>query len=297
MISRRGAMAAAGALLAARQADAQYVQWPDWLGIYTGAARFHRSIPLEDIFPPPKNPGVDLDDRTPFGVQFAVRTVDGNAAVWLRIDAGLLQTAEDGETLRFNALVDGVALLNAADAHPAPRSAILTVRPNQLCNWLGADDDVRLPTERFDVKEVYSSKFINATVNYVILPIDFLNSRWEVTAGAGLSYNRMKLSGNQSYIRQPNPYAIYDDTSASFRADRKGLGYVVNGSMDFYWSPSVSTQFKMEFRNTPALRIPEQRMTYMTTRSRVRLSDVRVLKKHSIRYSGTVLSISIRFHI
>lgn len=132
MISRRGAMAAAGALLAARQADAQYVQWPDWLGIYTGAARFHRSIPLEDIFPPPKNPGVDLDDRTPFGVQFAVRTVDGNAAVWLRIDAGLLQTAEDGETLRFNALVDGVALLNAADAHPAPRSAILTVRPDQL---------------------------------------------------------------------------------------------------------------------------------------------------------------------
>ena len=132
MISRRGAMAAAGALLAARRAHAQYAQWPDWLGTYTGAARFHQSIPLEDIFPPPKKPVVDLDDRTPFGVQFAIRTIDGNAAVWLRIDAGLLQTTEAGESLRFGSLIDGVALLNAADAHPAPRSAILSVRPNQL---------------------------------------------------------------------------------------------------------------------------------------------------------------------
>lgn len=131
MISRRGAMAAAGALFTAGQAHGQYAQWPDWLGTYTGAARFHRSIPLEDIFPPPKNPSVDLDDRTPFGLQFAIHTVDGNAAVWLRIDAGPMQTAEEGESLRFSTLVDGVALLTAADARPSPRSATLTVRPNQ----------------------------------------------------------------------------------------------------------------------------------------------------------------------
>ena len=131
MISRRGAMATAGALIAVRPVSAQYAQWPDWLGAYSGAARFHRSIPLEDIFPPPKNPGVDLDDRTPFGVQFAIHTVDGSAAVWLRIDAGPMQTAEEGESLRFSTLVDGVALLTAADARPSPRSATLTVRPNQ----------------------------------------------------------------------------------------------------------------------------------------------------------------------
>lgn len=131
MISRRGAMATAGALIAVRPVSAQYAQWPDWLGAYSGAARFHRSIPLEDIFPPPKNPAVDLDDRTPFGVQFAIHTVDGSAAVWLRIDAGPMQTAEEGESLRFSTLVDGVALLTAADARPSPRSATLTVRPNQ----------------------------------------------------------------------------------------------------------------------------------------------------------------------
>lgn len=164
-------------------------------------------------------------------------------------------------------------------------------------NWLGADDDVPVPVEQFDVKESYSSKFLNFTAHYVIVPINFLYSRWEITAGAGLSYNRMKLNGVQNYVRRPNNYTAYDDTSAFYSAGKKGLGYVVNGSMDFYWSPFVSTQFKLEFRNTPSLIVPEQRMTYLTTRSRVRLSDTRVLKKHSIRYSGTVLSVSLRFHI
>lgn len=132
MITRRGALVAAGALLAAPAARAQYAQWTDWLGTYFGAARFYRSIPLEDIFPPPKSPSVDLDDHTPFALHFAVRTVDGNAAVWLRIDDGPMQTDEHGETLLFGPVTDGVALLKSADARVVPRSATLTVRPNQL---------------------------------------------------------------------------------------------------------------------------------------------------------------------
>lgn len=136
MISRRGAMAAAraaaGSLLAAPAARAQYAQWPDWLGSYAGAARFHRSIPLRDISPAPEPSPIDRDDPAPFVVHFAVRTIDGNGAVWLRIDSGPMQTVEQGETLRFSTLVDGVALLNAAEAHPMPRSATLTVRPDQL---------------------------------------------------------------------------------------------------------------------------------------------------------------------
>ena len=101
-------MAAAGApLLPASTARAQYPQWPDWLGTYSGAVRFHRSIPLEDIFPPPKNPCIDLDDRAPFGVQFTVSATDDVATIWLRIDGGPMQTSSNGETLRFGALIDG----------------------------------------------------------------------------------------------------------------------------------------------------------------------------------------------
>lgn len=131
MIGRRRALGAAGAtLLLASRASAQYPQWPDWLGSYSGALRFHRSIPLEDIFPPPKNPRVDLDDRTPFGVQFAVSTTEEVATTWLRIDGGPMQTSSDGEALRFGALIDGVALLASTNARSSPRSATLTVRPD-----------------------------------------------------------------------------------------------------------------------------------------------------------------------
>lgn len=132
MMARRDAIVGGGALLVTPAARAQYVQWPDWLGSYAGAARFYRSIPMHDIVPPPQTPHVDRDDRTPFAVHFAVRTVDGTAAVWLRIDGGPMQTAEQGELLRFGTLIDGVALLNTAAAHPVPRSATLTVRPDQL---------------------------------------------------------------------------------------------------------------------------------------------------------------------
>ena len=125
---RRALFSAGAALLLAPPARAQYSVWPDWLGAYSGALSFYRSIPLEDIYPPPKNPNVDLDNRAPFGVQFAIRVVDGIGVIWLRIDGGPMQTSERGETLRFGTLIDGVALLASADAKPAPRSATLTVR-------------------------------------------------------------------------------------------------------------------------------------------------------------------------
>jgi len=132
MITRRSALAATGALLGAPTARAQTARWADWLGTYSGTARFHRSIPLEDIVPPPRVPREELDDGTPFAVQFAVRSVDGRGAVWLRIDGGPMQTDERGETLTFGTVTDGVALLSSADARALPRSATLTVRPNQL---------------------------------------------------------------------------------------------------------------------------------------------------------------------
>jgi len=132
MISRRRAMSSGGALIVAADAAAQAGSWPDWVDSYVGAVRFYRSIPLEDIVPPPRKPKVDLDDRTPFGIQFSITATGNSGIVWLRIDGGPMQTAEQGEALRFGPLVDGVALLASTDARPAPRSANLTVRANQL---------------------------------------------------------------------------------------------------------------------------------------------------------------------
>lgn len=132
MITRRRALAVTGLLLAATPAQAQQVQWADWLGTYAGTARFYRSIPLEDIIPPPKVPREEFDDGKPFALQFAVRNVDDRPAVWLRIDGGPMQTDEAGETMFFGQVTGGLALLRSADARAMPRSASLTVRPNQL---------------------------------------------------------------------------------------------------------------------------------------------------------------------
>ena len=131
MLKRRGALVAA-ALLAARPALAQPTTWNDWLGTYAGAARFHRAIPLEDIYPPPKVPQENYADGTPFALHFALRAAGGSLAIWLRIDGGPMQTDERGETMVFGPVTDGVAMLSSADARALPRTASLTVRPNQL---------------------------------------------------------------------------------------------------------------------------------------------------------------------
>lgn len=131
MLGRRGLLSAA-ALLAAPPVHGQPNPWDGWLGTYAGAACFHRSIPLEDIFPPPKAPPQSHDDGAPFALHFAVRPAGGSLAVWLRIDGGPVQTDERGETLVFGPVSDGVAILSSADARVLPRTASLTVRANQL---------------------------------------------------------------------------------------------------------------------------------------------------------------------
>lgn len=132
MITRRRALAAAGLLLAAPHAHAQHPEWTDWLGTYAGTARFHRSIPLEDIVPPPASPREEYGGGMPFPVQFAVRRIGERPAIWLRIDGGPMQTDEVGETMVFGEVTAGVAQLRSAYARALPRSASLTVRPNQL---------------------------------------------------------------------------------------------------------------------------------------------------------------------
>ncbi|CAN5220357.1 hypothetical protein BH10PSE6_BH10PSE6_47910 [soil metagenome] len=116
----------------AAAARAQPGLWPEWLGSYAGAMRFYRSIPLEDIYPPPALPRVDRDDVTPFAVYFTLRTEDGGATVWLRIDGGPMQTASEGEMLRFGPVQAGVGKLVSAQAKPEPRVAILTLQPESL---------------------------------------------------------------------------------------------------------------------------------------------------------------------
>jgi hypothetical protein len=127
LIRRRPFLGAGAALLVVRSAHAQAGLWPEWIGRYDGAVRFYRSIPLEDIYPPPRNPHVDLDDRKPVAVHFDIRVVDGLPLIWLRIDAGPMQTADSGETLHFGPVIDGVAVLAASESRHGPRAATLTV--------------------------------------------------------------------------------------------------------------------------------------------------------------------------
>ena len=132
MMQRRLFLGTGMTLCLSTGAQGQSGLWPEWLGSYAGAIRFYSSIPLEDIYPPPVHPHVDLDDTAPFAVYFSIRAEDGGGVVWLRIDGGPMQTADQGETLRFGPPIDGFAQLIGAQAHPVPRSATLTVRPDSL---------------------------------------------------------------------------------------------------------------------------------------------------------------------
>ena len=120
------------ALPFAAPVQAQTGLWPEWLGAYVGTLGFYRSIPLQDIYPPPAVPHVDHDDPSPFAVYFTIRADETGSAVWLRIDGGPMQTSTDGETLHFGPVLAGVGKLTAADARPEPRLATLTLRPDSL---------------------------------------------------------------------------------------------------------------------------------------------------------------------
>src|SRR5215467_12344150 len=120
---RRALWGFAAALGAASAGRAQSGLWPEWLGTYAGAIRFYRSIPLEDIYPPPEHPHVDLDDTKPFAVYFSIGVEDEVVTFWLRIDGGPMQTAYAGETLRFGPSIDGFAPMIGANGKPVPRSA------------------------------------------------------------------------------------------------------------------------------------------------------------------------------
>jgi hypothetical protein len=134
MPTRRAVLAGAVpiAIAAPSFACAQAGVWPEWKGHYVGTLHFYRSIPLEDIYPPPAHPHVDHEDPAPFGVFFAIETEEGLPSIWLRIDGGPMQTAEKGETLHFGRVVAGLASMIGAQAKPAPRSATLMVRPDSL---------------------------------------------------------------------------------------------------------------------------------------------------------------------
>ena len=129
-MNRRSLLLAAIPLCA--PARAQSGLWPEWLGSYAGAVRFYRSMPLEDIYPPPASPRLDHDDPAPFAVYFTLRAEDGGSTVWLRIDGGPMQTASEGETLRFGPVLAGVGKLASAEAKPAPRVATMTLRAEAL---------------------------------------------------------------------------------------------------------------------------------------------------------------------
>ena len=105
---------------------------PAWLGTWRGTIAFRRSLPLEDIYPPPKQSHVDFDDKLPIPFQMTLLLEDGRPSVRTRIDGGPMQTATAGETLQFTALSDGVANLVAGPPRSAPHSALLTVRPDAV---------------------------------------------------------------------------------------------------------------------------------------------------------------------
>lgn len=183
----RRALLLAAAPFVLSSARAQSGLWPDWLGTYSGTLAFHGSIPLEDIYPPPEHPHVDLDDRTPFGTSFAISLQDGGAVVWLRITAGPMQTTDEGETLRFGPLVRGLAHLVEADATPAPRSATLTVHPDSLgTEALFSYADGSFWRRHFNVRFTHGSAGRAAGADLIVWVFDAAGTRARTWRGSAI---------------------------------------------------------------------------------------------------------------
>lgn len=178
---RRGLLGAAAALCVAIELHAQSGVWPEWLGTYSGTLRFYRSIPLEDIYPPPQHPRVDLDDPTPFAVFFSIRSEIGGTVVWLRIDGGPMQTSQQGETLRFGPAINGFAPLIDSQANPALRSANLIVRPDSV----GTEALLSHADGSF-WRRHFTARFTPASVDLIVWVFDAAGTRARTWRGSAV---------------------------------------------------------------------------------------------------------------
>jgi hypothetical protein len=102
-------------------ARAQSGLWPEWLGSLCRAPALLSLDPARGHLSAAGQSACRRRRSTPFAVYFSIRAEDGGTAVWLRIDGGPMQTAFDGETLRFGPMMAGVAKLVSAQARPEPR--------------------------------------------------------------------------------------------------------------------------------------------------------------------------------
>ncbi|MFZ5779090.1 MAG: hypothetical protein ACOY4R_02635 [Pseudomonadota bacterium] len=132
MIHRRALLGASALLPLAAAAQAHPGLRPGWPGRYHGEVRLHGVLPLEGADLPSGNPATGAGANKPFAIHFEIRAEIPGPEIWLRMDDGMLQTPEAGETLRFAPLIDGVAVLASAESAYPPRSATLTVQPELL---------------------------------------------------------------------------------------------------------------------------------------------------------------------
>ncbi len=131
-LPRRTLLLAGASLAGIGTAFGQVALHEAWLGTWRGTVVFRRSLPLEDIYPPPAHPHVDFDDKSPIPFEMTLLLEEGRPLVRTRIDGGPMQTSPAGEVLRFAPLFDGAANMSSAPARGAPQSAALTLRPDAV---------------------------------------------------------------------------------------------------------------------------------------------------------------------
>ena len=119
-------------LLSAGAASADSGLREAWLGTWRGSLAFRRSLPLEDVYPPPRPPKVESDDKSPIPFEITLSVDGSQPTVRTRIDGGPMQTAGTGETLVFAALADGAATLAAGAPRGSAHAATLTARPDAV---------------------------------------------------------------------------------------------------------------------------------------------------------------------
>ena len=134
---RRALLAGAAPLLGAGAARAEPGLRDAWLGTWRGSIVFRRSLPLEDVYPPPRTPKVETDDKKPIPFEMTLSAKGGQPTVRTRIDGGPMQTAGNGETLVFASPTDGTAALaertpRGTATPPSLMAASLTARPDAV---------------------------------------------------------------------------------------------------------------------------------------------------------------------
>jgi len=172
----------------------------------------------------------------------------------------------------------------------------ITNQTYRASNWYKVA--TRTPPEaRFDVFETVSGVSNDFLLHFVVVPLKYPVSRFEIAVTSGLSVSHVKETVQHKYVFC-RPPGCSQDTTFTKNAATSLFGGFLGFNMDFYWTRYVSSQFRITGRSTSSLYVAPVNYTYaMLDRWGNQIFNERRVQGHRFGFSGVDLSLSLLLHL